>query len=294
MDFHEFTNALEEELARALPNDFTVKRGIFKGDKEGFLIQKNDDPIGEIFYTDAMYADYEEGNSIVGIVNHIVEIATNDFSPKLPINLNDIASFNKIKDYLFLCVDSLEGKNAYYQNVPIKTIASLSLKAYPRLIFSEEYSSVVTNNMMKQWGISPKALFSTAEKNTLEKMSILDMNLGVISVSNTYNQYGAGLMVSEACLKELHQKYGDFYVIPDSIHNIVIMPKSLVKAQGLTEKDIQSMMGDVHRDTHLPKEQEFSPNIFLYDKKALTLINTFSAYNVRIPYRFENGPKLTK
>lgn len=288
MNFEEFREALKKELSQALPS-YTIQDMMYRGDKQGICIKKDTENLGRIFNMEPFFAEYRNGYSIKEIVNNISDIVKEPL-PEMGTSIDNIMSFDKVKDNIFLCVDAIEKNPEYYRNIVTKNIKELSLKAYVRVI-QDEFSVAVTNEMMKTWKISKSKLFDLADKNTFAYMDILDLDLGMISVSNKYNSFGAGTMINEKCLKALHQKMGDFYILPDSIDNIMVLSKTAVKNAEMTDRDIQNMMKEVHEATELPKDKEFSPNIFFYNKKALTLINTFATYNVRIPFKFPSEPK---
>lgn len=69
------------------------------------------------------------------------------------------------------------------------------------------------------------------------------------------NANGAGLLLCEDFWKEIREKFDDdFYILPSSIHELIIVPKSA----GMSKADLDAMVRDVNRT-------QVSDNEFLAD-----------------------------
>ena len=55
----------------------------------------------------------------------------------------------------------------------------------------------------------------------------------VITLDNKMN--GAGLLVCDELLKEIHKKMGDFYIDPSSIHELILIPTLFVGKDDIAE-----------------------------------------------------------
>lgn len=86
-----------------------------------------------------------------------------------------------------------------------------------------------------------KALNNTMEKYPAKFLNIneiLPMSIGedlpMYVLTNTIKQYGAGAILYSGMKKKLEDAVGDFVVIPSSVHETIIIPRSLGEIDGLT------------------------------------------------------------
>lgn len=101
-----------------------------------------------------------------------------------------------------------------------------------------------------------KALDNTMEKYPAKFLNInevLPMSIGedipMYVLTNTIKQYGAGAILYSGMKKKLEDAVGDFVVLPSSVHETIIIPRSLGEIDGLTH-----LIREVNETTVRPEE----------------------------------------
>lgn len=122
----------------------------------------------------------------------------------------------------------------------------------------------VTHQMAQRWGQTEKALFDRAFQNTWAKEQPKFRGLwGIIQgieqeepgqkdpvssyvLTNQSGQYGATMILYPDILKTIREKLGDdFYVLPSSIHELLIKPKT---AEEFSLKELERMVREVNQE----------------------------------------------
>ena len=71
---------------------------------------------------------------------------------------------------------------------------------------------------------------------------------------------GAGVLFCDSVLQKIQDKVGDFYVLPSSIHEVLIIPVS----DGIDRDYLEEMVKSVNRDEVAP-EDRLSDQVYLFD-----------------------------
>ena len=71
---------------------------------------------------------------------------------------------------------------------------------------------------------------------------------------------GSGVIFCDAVLQKIWEKVGDFYVLPSSVHEVLIVPV----AYGIGRDELTEMVRAVNRDEVAP-EDRLSDEVYLYD-----------------------------
>lgn len=91
-------------------------------------------------------------------------------------------------------------------------------------------------------------------------------------LTNDTGMYGAAAILNDSIRQEIAEKVGDFYVLPSSIHETLIVPKDA----GMDLKELEQMVQDVNRAEVAPKEQ-LSDHVYEYDAKEHELFRSDQA-----------------
>ena len=90
-----------------------------------------------------------------------------------------------------------------------------------------------------------------------------DMDAGLWLVTNDIAVNGSNQMLKTEVLDELHEKVGDYYILPSSLHEFLAVPKSC--AQDVA--DLKEMVTSINRDT-VNREDWLSDSVYEYDAEA--------------------------
>lgn len=79
-------------------------------------------------------------------------------------------------------------------------------------------------------------------------------------LSNDAGMYGAAAILNDSIRQEIVEKVGDFYVLPSSIHETLIVPKDA----GMELNELEQMVQEVNY-TQVASEERLSDHIYEYD-----------------------------
>lgn len=79
-------------------------------------------------------------------------------------------------------------------------------------------------------------------------------------LTNTAKYMGAGVIYCDEVLKVIHKKLGDFFILPSSIHEVIIVPAN----NGMSKTELAEMVKSINAGVVLEDEQ-LSDEAFLYD-----------------------------
>lgn len=214
--------------------------------------------------------------------------------------LSNYTYFDEIRDRIEMRVCNLENNTERLAGVPHKVVADLAITYH--IVFQSNdrgvTSMIVNNQLFHLYGITLDQLHETAENNLAsqdvkfdsltnilrEKLyidayefcgneqkarEIVQKELEAMEENSMYivtNQTGingASCIMSDKVKEMISEKIGgDYYIIPSSIHECLILPKR----DELLPEELQAMIQEVNRTQVLP-EEKLSDNLYEYDSK---------------------------
>lgn len=94
--------------------------------------------------------------------------------------------------------------------------------------------------------------------------NIMGMSMGDLIVCTLENKiYGAGVLANTDFLNETKEKYGDFYIFPSSIHEVLFLPLSCV-GESVQIKEFADMIKEINA-TQVAPEERLSDNLYIFD-----------------------------
>lgn len=222
-----------------------------------------------------------------------------DFSPDVP--LENIREYEKIKDRIICRLVNRPANERRLQDKPFTPVEDLAVTYHIRLAEGEDSigSTAITKEMMEAYGIDVAALHEQAMDN-MEKLSptvirplgevLMDLmvpdfmkehgvdeeeahrNVGMavqedipelLCVTNEKRINGAVCIVSPEVQRRLAERAGgDYYVLPSSVHEILVLPKT-----GETNcSQLQAMVQSVNRGA-VPEDERLSDHVYEYDAR---------------------------
>lgn len=71
---------------------------------------------------------------------------------------------------------------------------------------------------------------------------------------------GAAVIFCDEVLRKIRKKIGDFYILPSSVHEVLVVPVS----EGIDREELEEMVKSVNRDEVAP-EDRLADRVFLFD-----------------------------
>lgn len=191
------------------------------------------------------------------------------------IRIEELMEYEKVKKKLFIKVSSYEKNEDFLKDVPYVMKEDLAITFHIMIDMTEEgmASTIVNNSMMDNYGITKEQLYQDAIRNSpiilparieslvkalnrtiisemeetgisqeeidacIESMGDLGKDNSMIVVGNDQYIDGAAAIFYPGVLDLLGEWiHGDFYIIPSSIHETIIIPDDgLVSVEELNE-----------------------------------------------------------
>lgn len=248
-----------------------------------------------IVYMESFYDEIRKGNltdKIMGIIATTIQRAMEN--PVLDESF-DLTDFDKMKGYLAVMAINAAENRKLLENVPHKDVEDLSAICYVDLPAEQtEYNAIikVTNQMLKEWGVSREEVFSIASENTrpanrptLQRLEDVVKKLAadgeepenlllrnvescggqdmVLILSNAKRNFGAAMMLETKVMDQISQVFPKgFYILPSSVHEVLIAPI----ARWCSPRELGEMVREVNQ-TQVDKTERLSDRVYTYDKE---------------------------
>lgn len=235
----------------------------------GLVIEKIGVP-SPVVNLDRLYADYCNGKTMCWCIDKTKEIL--NMTMDIPFAPTDMLDWNKVKDRLFLRLVGNITDGIY------RCIADMYLVPYVSISEEEGMVARITPELLDEWKIDEDTLFEQAERNqkTLRpvkieslaaRLGLPDGGVGAYIVSTKRGVCGASAILYDGVIDEIREKIGDFYIIPSSIHETLVLPKTSIK-------DLQELKALIRRVNSMSVEEDetLTNSVYTYDFKAREII----------------------
>lgn len=285
MDFERFKEWAKEEIASRisldLEEDDLVLENVSKIGRSytGLTVRTKDTIMSPTVDLDAFYDMYSGGvnaDTIARLMTRMIE----DHMPDKDIDMEWLSDYESVRSKLIVCLSNAESNSALLKDVPHIIIEDLALTCHIiyELPGEGKVGAVVSNHMLEDYGIDREELFADAFDSS---MKLLPLQLGYVrdmveggETCGDDNPFSKLLIVSNdkgfrgaACLfypgtaeKIACEMEGSFYVLPSSIHEVLIIPASPPS----DVEDLELMVMEANL-LHVPPEERLSDNVYLYD-----------------------------
>lgn len=254
----------------------------------GIVLGEEDITVKPTIYIDDKY---EQGKTPADIAEYIYDRYDEliDRVPHFDFDINDLNNYEKIKDKIYFTLVNKENNKNELDNIPYTEVLDL-IKVY-RIRVREDASILIRNDFLDKWGVSKEEIEVVASENTPrlfkgdildifsalmgmgvdlseEGISSLDNDSGMYVVTNETRVNGAGVILYEDVLKLLSKKFdSDIVVIPSSIHEALIIPKT----DRMSMEDIKELIQTVNTE-QVSLSERLSDHPYLYKRDEDELV----------------------
>lgn len=210
-----------------------------------------------------------------------------------------VATYENAKQHLFIRINGIDGKEQNLNDMPFTMKDDLAVTYHVKLGERDGMvtSAVVTNDLLKHYGVSMEKLHKDALYNTerilqpviypltdvlarmvgiggpaLSQSDGFDAQLDTLSfngadmtvLTNRDSMYGAAVIAYDGVLDKIAEKAGtDLIVLPSSVHEVIILPDN-----GLFNyRELESMVKEINRNEVQPEER-LSDHVYHYDREG--------------------------
>lgn len=291
MEFEEFAKELMEKLQKMLGDGHMLMRRTadgLNGTKKNSLLVVNKKSGADIFpciRLDDFYKKFTMGVCMDRILDEIAEACQrNGCAPDMDISR--FARWDMIQNSIFGKLVNTEKNGSFLKGVPHRGYLDLSIVYYAGLHTGkgEEFGVVqVQKEHMELWGVDEDALYASAMKN-MEGESCFDSIENIIRrlageegrapimdcpeipmfiLSNKLKVNGAAQICNAKAMKEIAGYLdGDFWILPSSIHEVILVPSRQGESRG---KEFAEIVRDVN-DGQLEPQEILSYHVYRYHR----------------------------
>lgn len=296
MDFETFKDQFTEDVKQALyERELDVKVSIHSIEKpnenyESMTVTPEGSNVGVNVNLNRFYDAYESGRPYDEVLSRAVDVTEKGIQESPEVNVSELTDYNFMKDKLAMEVVSVDTNADLLQNVPHHNIEDMAV--IYRCVLSNEQdgmaSIVVTNAMLDTFGVTQEQLHADALANAPEikpavitgmsemmkqmmgdeEFALIGMDIApadeVMYVATVPDKiHGAGVIAYQDFMDQAAEKIGgDFYVLPSSIHEVL-----LVRDDGNADfHDLEAMVQEVNA-TQVSPEEKLTDNVYHYDSK---------------------------
>ena len=267
----------------------------------GVLIKKENETLTPNIYINELYEKYSSGMNLDEIVGDIADLRIEHDPPEEAQSIGSIfTNYEMVKQRLEIHLCDMELNRDKLKN-QVYTEQGDFAATYHIKIGGDGMlrgSATVTPNLLKSWGITEEqlredslraehskgAVFTDIEELVAEKTfglkstNLLDKQNDIIDNGDGFSlycltcedyRYGASMILREDVMDKVSKLMGgDFYILPSSIHETLIVPTTTQ----MTLEDMSIMVQDVNKEAVEP-EDKLSDKVQFYDSKAMVIEN---------------------
>lgn len=265
--------------------------------------------VSPVVYLNSFFEDYENGAGMGSILTEIANVYV-EHLPEQSFDVSQIMNFEATQDSIVPRLIGIENNEELLENRPHVIIDDLAVVFAVDLGESDmgNASVPITNQMMESWGVSVEDLHEAAIKNmdelspavfksmneVMKEMMLPDMMRDGMSqegaeallesmmppdegkmfvLTNEAKLNGSVEILSDSVMSDVAEKLGeDFFILPSSIHETLIIPESA----GMDRHELEAMVQEVNA-TQVAPQDRLSDHVYHYDAKDHELMRADKA-----------------
>lgn len=293
MEYQEFLYAIESELNEKLKEGTravlysTVKNN--GKERKGVMIEQEGSNIGPTIYLEGFYERYKEDPDISRIITELLEFYESVKCTEI-IQECQFDDYEVMKEKIVFKVVHYEKNRKMLESVPHIRFLDLAIIFYILLEAGENGMATVLikNEHLELWKLSMEELHEKAIKNAIKLLPAQFMSMRqamkeilneqgkdsdeleeesenevMYILTNSLKNFGAATLAYPHVLEMIAEMLQeDFYILPSSVHEVIIVPKS----KGIDEKEMNTMIIEINA-TQLEPEDVLSDHAYFYDSR---------------------------
>ncbi len=305
-EYELFRNKISEAVSEYYGEEYRVK--ISRANKlngvvlYGINITEKDRKISPTIYLEGFFKKYERGIAFSSVFKEIVDTYER-FKNTDSMTVDFFMDYEKVKSNLSIKLINTELNKELLKDVPHRIFDDLAIVCIVEVKNKDEKAGTVLihNNHICMWGVHANELIDDALKNATkiaaprinklsdvvlslydhctdeERRSVMkqDMELlreeplNMFILSNSDQTFGASVITYPDLLKGIGESLkSDFYVLPSSVHEVIILPKFISGTIG----NINSMIRSINSEMLNP-EDVLSDHAYLFSVEDNRLVS---------------------
>ena len=258
---------------------------------EAITVTPEGSNIGVNMSLEKFYDAVQDGTPYDSVVDKAVDVINNGIDKRPEIDVESLTDYSQMKEKLAMEVVSAEANKDMLQNVPHQNMEDMAV-VYRFVLNSDEdgrASILVTNQILDHMGVTPEQLHADAMENApqIKPAEIKGMSevmaemmgydqaamMGIVPVAPEDEQmfvatvpdkvHGAGVLAYQDFMDQAAERVGgDFFILPSSIHEVLIVPDN----GKMDLKELENMVKEVN-ETQVAPADKLTDSVYHYDSK---------------------------
>lgn len=294
----EFSTKIQRAVQKKLGQDYEVRlQSVSKNNSitlQGLMIMKAGQNIFPTIYLEAFYAMYQSGETLENVVEKLLTVYESG-APKHKTDMEFFRCFEKVKKRIAYRLVNAKANEKLLQDIPHLCFLDLAICFFYAYHDEELGDGMITirDSHVEMWQTTTLELFQLAQKNTpgifpaeflnlddvikesepeewMQESSIRE-SASMYILTNRKRSQGAASLLYPGILEKIAGKLnGDFYLLPSSVHEIVVLKDTRQETPSL----LRSMIQEVN-DTLVEPEEILSYHLYYYhvSDKKITIVS---------------------
>lgn len=287
MNYQQFIKIVKNRVALKLHENITlqVHTALKNNSKEriGLTITDKNINISPTIYLEEYYKQFQEGMPLSHIVESIIEVY-HEVKFEHNWNIQTVKDFDLMRPKIAYKLILANKNELLLQSMPYVAYLDFAIIFYILFEIDESGTATIpiTHELMQIWEVTLDDIQKYAFQNAPELLPavfkpmkiVIDELLGtqlrdeesseelMFVLTNSLKSFGAACILYDGMLDEISSQLGEnFYVLPSSIHEMIIIPES----NSPTREHLDEMLTDVNQ-THVADEEVLAERVYYYDR----------------------------
>lgn len=293
MNYQQFVMALKTKVANILGESATVTiHTALKNngyERVGLTISEKHINLSPTIYLEEYFKHFEDDDSIDNIANSILHVY-HDVRFDHSWQVHTISNFEMIKEKIVYKIIHAPQNETLLKTLPSLPYLDFAVVFYVLFEVDDNGTATipVTEDLLRLWNTSLKELFHIAAKNTQKLLPPVFKPMRIVVeellehpcdedlqdddimfvLTNPLRSLGAACILYDNVLLHIGNFLKEnYYVLPSSIHEVIIIPES----QAPDKETLNNMIKEIN-ETQVAIEDVLSDHVYYYDCKAKKLI----------------------
>ncbi len=295
MNIMDFSLKVKEGIMEYLGDNYEVEyKEVLKNNNvpyHALIVREKGDLVAPTIYVDRMYEDYLEGKDVFGELGDLVDAVISSRA-RAGFDLDFLNDFSDVTHKLSFKIVNYDKNKETLKDIPYKRVCDLAL--VPMCIIDDpgvgRGGITISNTFLEKWEVSAGELWENVIENSpqvrpIQVDKLMDVMRGMVGddsfageeaeseqttyiITNREKFQGAGAVFYPGVLSDMAEKLeGNIYVIPSSIHEVLIVPAD---NEIVDPKALKDIIHEVN-DTTVEDEDLLSDNLYIYDAEKESL-----------------------
>lgn len=275
MNYTEFMNAMLCEIRGQV--DAQVRTELYTVTKNngtrrtGILFKQEDSNLAPTIYLEEFYQKYLKGQQVPDLADSICSIYQ-EIRVKKTCDCQNLFDFNQVKEHIVYKLIRRDANEELLKQIPYESFLDLAVVYYIQIDNTRFGSAAIQirNEHLRYWRVEKEEIRRLAEKNTprIYPVQIRQIVRFMYVATNEQCSLGAAVMRYPDFREKVRGMIrGDFYILPSSIHEVILVPESF----GLEPERMQEMVKEINQ-TGVAPEEVLSDSVYYFDGEEIRIV----------------------